>query len=93
MDARLGQLSEHLTSQAPDCNGNMAVTNKPFTLISATPSPYARINRIAMIEKGIPFELQSEVDSPGPQLHRKHVLISPDSMAQRYANTKVCKSC
>lgn len=39
----------------------MATLNKPFTLISATPSPYARINRIAMIEKDIPFELQSEV--------------------------------
>jgi glutathione S-transferase len=32
-----------------------------LTLISATPSPYARKNRIAMIEKGIPFDLQSEI--------------------------------
>ncbi|CZR68192.1 uncharacterized protein PAC_18091 [Phialocephala subalpina] len=32
-----------------------------LTLISATPSPYARKNRIAMIEKGIPFELKSEI--------------------------------
>jgi glutathione S-transferase len=32
-----------------------------LTLISATPSPYARKNRIALIEKGIPFELKSEI--------------------------------
>ena len=30
-------------------------------LLSATPSPYARKNRIALIEKGIPFELQTEI--------------------------------
>ncbi len=30
-------------------------------LISATPSPYARKVRIALAEKGIPFELQTEV--------------------------------
>ncbi|KAK3697467.1 hypothetical protein LTR37_017413 [Vermiconidia calcicola] len=33
----------------------------PLTLISATPSPFARMNRIAMLEKGIPFTLQNEV--------------------------------
>lgn len=32
-----------------------------LTLISATPSPYARKNRIAMLEKGVPFELKSEI--------------------------------
>lgn len=32
-----------------------------LTLISATPSPYARKNRIAMHEKRIPFQLQSEI--------------------------------
>lgn len=31
------------------------------TLISATPSAYARINRIAFMEKGIDFELKNEV--------------------------------
>ena len=30
-------------------------------LISATPSPYARKVRITLAEKGIPFELQTEV--------------------------------
>ncbi|KAK5703779.1 hypothetical protein LTR97_002792 [Elasticomyces elasticus] len=32
-----------------------------WKLISATPSPYARKVRIALAEKGIPFELQTEV--------------------------------
>ena len=32
-----------------------------WTLISATPSPYARKIRIALAEKGIPFNLQTEV--------------------------------
>jgi glutathione S-transferase len=32
-----------------------------LTLLSATPSPYARKNRIAMIEKGISFDLQTEI--------------------------------
>jgi glutathione S-transferase len=32
-----------------------------LTLISATPSPYARKNRIALLEKGIPFETKSEI--------------------------------
>jgi len=32
-----------------------------LTLISATPSPYARKNRIALLEKGIPFQLQTEI--------------------------------
>jgi glutathione S-transferase len=32
-----------------------------LTLISATPSPYARKNRIALLEKGIPFKLRTEI--------------------------------
>lgn len=32
-----------------------------FTLISATPSPYARKVRIALLEKQLPFTLQTEV--------------------------------
>jgi glutathione S-transferase len=32
-----------------------------LTLLSATPSPYARKNRIAFIEKSIPFTLKSEI--------------------------------
>ncbi|KAM3418237.1 hypothetical protein BST61_g4238 [Cercospora zeina] len=32
-----------------------------YTLLSATPSPYARKVRISLLEKGIPFTLQTEV--------------------------------
>ena len=32
-----------------------------YTLLSATPSPYARKVRIALLEKGIPFTLKTEV--------------------------------
>jgi glutathione S-transferase len=32
-----------------------------LTLISATPSPYSRKNRISLLEKGIPFELRTEI--------------------------------
>ena len=32
-----------------------------YTLLSATPSPYARKVRISLLEKGIPFKLQTEV--------------------------------
>ena len=35
--------------------------DKMWTLISATPSPYARKVRILLQEKGLPFELQTEV--------------------------------
>ena len=36
-----------------------------FRLISATPSPYARKVRIALAEKGLPFELLTEVPWDG----------------------------
>ena len=36
-------------------------TRRMYRLISATPSPYARKVRIALAEKGIPFELRTEV--------------------------------
>lgn len=60
-----------------------------LTMISATPSPYARMNRIALIDKGIPFELQNEVpwDSTTvtPQynpLEKLPILLFPDSENQ-----------
>lgn len=36
-------------------------TTPDLTLISATPSPFARMNRIAFHEKNIPFTLQNEI--------------------------------
>lgn len=37
------------------------MSSEPLTLISATPSPFARMNRIALRLKNIPFELQNEI--------------------------------
>lgn len=57
-------------------------------LISATPSPYARKVRIALAEKGVPFELHTEVpwndDTSLPQhnpLEKLPVLILDDGTA------------
>ena len=56
-----------------------------YTLISATPSPYARKVRIALLEKGIPFTLQTEVPWHGTTatpaynpLEKLPVLVLPD---------------
>ena len=56
-----------------------------YRLISATPSPYARKVRITLAEKGLPFELQTEVpwdsSTRTPQynpLEKLPVLILPD---------------
>lgn len=60
-----------------------------LTMISATPSPFARMNRIALIEKGIPFELVNEVPwdstTQTPQynpLEQLPILLFPDSEKQ-----------
>ncbi len=56
-----------------------------YKLISATPSPYARKVRIALFEKGIPFELITEVPwnstTATPKynpLEKLPVLVLPD---------------
>ncbi|MBP0466973.1 glutathione S-transferase N-terminal domain-containing protein [Roseomonas sp. PWR1] len=56
-----------------------------YELISATPSPYARKVRIALIEKGIPFTLRTEVPWHGTTatpaynpLEKLPVLVLPD---------------
>ncbi len=56
-----------------------------FTLISATPSPFARKVRIALVEKNLPFSLKTEVpwnsDTITPQfnpLEKLPILILPD---------------
>ena len=56
-----------------------------YRLISATPSPYARKVRIALLEKGVPFELVTEVpwnsETETPRwnpLEKLPVLITPD---------------
>ena len=67
-----------------------------YKLISATPSPYARKVRIQLAEKGIPFELITEVpwnsDTQTPlynPLEKLPVLICPDGSSvfeSRYIN-------
>jgi glutathione S-transferase len=59
--------------------------NEMYALISATPSPYARKVRIALLEKGIPFTLRTEVpwhaDTSTPAynpLEKLPVLVLPD---------------
>lgn len=56
-----------------------------YTLISATPSPYARKVRIALAEKDVPFVLQTEVPWDGTTtipaynpLEKLPVLVLPD---------------
>lgn len=56
-----------------------------YRLISATPSPYARKVRIALLEKGVPFQLVTEVpwnsDTETPKwnpLEKLPVLVTPE---------------
>ncbi|KAK6006070.1 hypothetical protein QM012_006480 [Aureobasidium pullulans] len=67
-----------------------------FTLISATPSPYARKVRIALAEKHIPFNLQNEVPWDGttktPQynpLEKLPVLILEDGKSAVYESSYI----
>jgi len=59
---------------------------EPLTLISATPSPFARMNRIALKMKGIPFVLQNEIPWESKTQTPKHnpleklpILLFPES--------------
>ena len=67
-----------------------------LTLISATPSPYARMNRIALMEKGIPFELQNEIpwhnDTKTPQynpLEQLPILLFDDGSESVYHSAHI----
>ena len=67
-----------------------------ITMISATPSPYARINRIAMLEKGIPFTLQTEIpwhsDTATPKhnpLEKLPVLVFSDGREPIYDSSHI----
>jgi glutathione S-transferase len=58
---------------------------QPLTLISATPSPFARMNRIALLLKSIPFTLRNEIpwesSTQTPQynpLEKLPILLIPD---------------
>ncbi|KAF2821504.1 hypothetical protein CC86DRAFT_105382 [Ophiobolus disseminans] len=74
----------------------MATNEQPLTLISATPSPFARMNRIALILKGIPFELQNEIpwqsETQTPKynpLEKLPILLFPDGRAPVYDSAHI----
>lgn len=68
----------------------------PLTLISATPSPFARMNRIALTLKGIPFELQNEIpwqsatETPKYNpLEKLPILLLPDGRPPVYDSAHI----
>lgn len=72
------------------------MTSEPLTLISATPSPFARMNRIALKLKGIPFELQNEIpwesktETPKYNpLEKLPILIFPDGRPPVYDSAHI----
>ncbi len=72
------------------------MSTQPLTLISATPSPYARMNRIALKLKGIPFELQNEIPweskTQTPKynpLEKLPILIFPDGRPPIYESAHI----
>ena len=81
----LSNLFKRITVAVPTQICNHINLKMTLTLISATPSPFARMNRIAMLEKNIPFELQNEIpwhktETKTPQynpLEKLPILLSP----------------
>ncbi|KAG9189444.1 hypothetical protein G6011_06312 [Alternaria panax] len=68
----------------------------PLTLISATPSPFARMNRIALTLKGIPFELKNEIpwqsatETPKYNpLEKLPILLFPDGRPPVYDSAHI----
>jgi glutathione S-transferase len=71
-------------------------TMEPLTLISATPSPFARMNRIALALKSIPFHLQNEIPWESATETPKHnpleklpILLFPDNRAPVYDSAHI----
>jgi glutathione S-transferase len=69
---------------------------EPLTLISATPSPFARMNRIALALKSIPFHLQNEIPWESATETPKHnpleklpILLFPDNRAPVYDSAHI----
>jgi glutathione S-transferase len=67
-----------------------------LTLISATPSPFARMNRIALSLKGIPFDLKNEVpwlsttETPKYNpLEKLPILLFPDERKPVYDSAHI----
>ncbi|KAH7076297.1 glutathione S-transferase domain-containing protein [Paraphoma chrysanthemicola] len=69
---------------------------EPLTLISATPSPFARMNRIALTLKSIPFTLKNEIpwesDTETPKynpLEKLPILLFPDGRKPVYDSAHI----
>ncbi|KAH7355507.1 glutathione S-transferase domain-containing protein [Pyrenochaeta sp. MPI-SDFR-AT-0127] len=69
---------------------------EPLTLMSATPSPFARMNRIALALKSIPFTLKNEIPwestTETPQynpLEKLPILIFPDGRPPVYDSAHI----
>jgi glutathione S-transferase len=69
---------------------------QPLTLLSATPSPFARMNIIALKLKSIPFELKNEIpwhaSTETPRynpLEKLPVLLFPDGRAPVYDSSHI----
>ncbi|KAJ8108268.1 hypothetical protein OPT61_g8288 [Boeremia exigua] len=74
----------------------MTSPEAPLTLISATPSPFARMNRIALSLKRIPFVLQNEIPwetaTQTPKynpLEKLPILLFPDDRAPVYDSAHI----
>lgn len=71
-------------------------TMEPLTLISATPSPFARMNRIALALKNIPFVLKNEIPWENATETPKHnpleklpILLFPDGRPPVYDSAHI----
>jgi glutathione S-transferase len=69
---------------------------EPLTLISATPSPFARMNRIALSLKSIPFNLKNEIpwesttETPKYNpLEKLPILLFPDNRPPVYDSAHI----
>jgi glutathione S-transferase len=56
----ISTLEKHHTTNSSSLSTNMELPTKPLTLISGLPSPFARMPRIALALKRIPFTLVNE---------------------------------
>lgn len=72
------------------------MSSAPLTLISATPSPFARMNRIALKLKDIPFEIKNEIpwesktETPKYNpLEKLPILIFPDGRPPVYDSAHI----
>lgn len=69
---------------------------KPLTLVSATPSAFARMNHVALSLKGIPFKVQNEIPWESKTITPKYnpleqlpILLFPDGRSPVYNSAHI----